>query len=423
MKPRKSSSDGFIYCYGNLYSLLFYWGLVTFRVRTQSDGGAASSPVSVLYAVCVRCFAVCGYLGSVLIKLEDERMAAAMIGHLTPVVKVIIMWECLSSSITYVENFLTLDVQRRRHVKLLANMQGFDLDISEEFPSVRWNYQRTRSKYWYGTVIVTICFFSFSLSLILNMARCTCGLSSTLLMAGTYTLLTSSLGLVGFVHIAIMDFVRLRLRLIQKLLHQEYEGSTGRDRPQTTVHRRIAKLFQFTKRCSHLLAELNAVFGFAAAAGFFYEFSLMTCFVYVICQKVLGSEAWDLEYTFMLLHVTLHSYKLIITSTYGYLLKREKRNCLRLLGLYSQHFPQQPLARSQVEDFQHWRMHNRQAALIGSSIQLSVSTIFLVYNGMANYVIILVQLLFQQQQIKERQRELGRDVDIVGPMGPRTHLD
>ncbi|XP_022233098.2 putative gustatory receptor 47b [Drosophila obscura] len=420
MKPRKSSSDGFIYCYGNLYSLLFYWGLVTFRVHTLSDGGAASSPMSVVYAVCVRLFAVCGYLGSVLIKLEDERMGAAMMGHLTPVVKMIVMWECLSSTITYVEYFLTLDVQRRRHVKLLANMQGFDLDISVEFPSVRWQYQRTRSKYWYGTGIVSICFFSFSVSLIFDLVRCTCGLPSTLLMAVTYTLLTSSLGLVGFVHIGIMDFVRLRLRLIQKLLHQEYAPSTG---PQETALRKIAKLFEFSKRCSHLLAELNGVFGFAAAAGFFYEFTLMTCFVYVICQKVLGSEAWDLEYTFMLLHVALHSYKLIITSTYGYLLQREKRNCLRLLGLYAQHFPHQALARRQVEDFQHWRMHNRQAAIIGSSIPLNVSTIFMVYNGMANYVIILVQLLFQQQQIKDRQRGMGRDVDFVGPMGPTTHMD
>ncbi|XP_034652219.1 putative gustatory receptor 47b [Drosophila subobscura] len=422
MKNRKTSSDGFIYCYGNLYSLLFYWGLVTFRVHTQSDGGAASSPMSVLYAVCVRLFAVCGYLGSVLFKLKDERMAAAMMGHLTPVVKMIIMWECLSCTITYVEYCISLDTKRRRHVRLLANMQGFDLDISMEFPSVRWHYQRQRFKYWYGTVIVTICFFSFSLSLIFDIARCTCGIPSTLLMAGSYTLLTSSLGLVGFVHIGIMDFVRLRLRLIQKLLQHEYAESDPLG-PQETVHRKVAKLFEFSKRCSHLLSELNGVFGFAAAAGFFYESTLMTCFVYVVCQKVLASEAWDMEYTFMLLHVTLHTYKLIITSTYGYLLQREKRNCLRLLGLYAQHFPQQLLVRRQVEDFQHWRMHNRQAALIGRSMPLNVSTIFMVYNGMANYVIILVQLLFQQQQIKERQRAMGSDVDIVGPMGPTTHMD
>jgi len=77
------------------------------------------------------------------------------------------------------------------------------------------------------------------------------------------------------------------------------------------------------KRCSFLRAELNGVFGFAAAAGLFYDFTIMTCFVYVICQKLLDREPWDLEYAFMLLHVTIHTYKVVITSTYGYLLRRE----------------------------------------------------------------------------------------------------
>ncbi|XP_017069316.1 putative gustatory receptor 47b [Drosophila eugracilis] len=411
-------NDGFVYCYGNLFGLMFYWGLTTIRVRSSGRGGSVSNRWTVGYALLARLFMVTGFLGSVMTKLKDTEMAAAMFGHLSPLVKAIFTWECLSCSITYLEFCLSLDIKRSRHLKLLVSMQEFDEGILEVFPHVQWSYQRSRLKYWYGTVIVGFCFFSFSISLIFDTARCTCGIPSTLLMAVTYTLLTSSVGLVGFVHIGIMDFLRVRLRLVQQLVLQLYQSDGDPE-----VHEKITYLFNMSKRCSYFLTELNGVYGFAAAAGIFYDFTIMTCFVYVICQKLLNREPWDLEYTFTLLHVTIHTYKVIITSTYGYLLQREKRNCMHLLSRYSKYFPGHDVALRQTEDLQHWRMHNRQAAMVGTTIKLNVSTIYLVYNGMANYVIILVQLLFQQQQINDRQLASGKDVDIVGPMGPITHMD
>ncbi|KAH8358205.1 hypothetical protein KR084_008129 [Drosophila pseudotakahashii] len=411
-------NDGFVYCYGNLYSLLYYWGLVSIRLRSPGQGGAVSNRWTLLYALSARFLLVNCFMASVMVKLRNPEMSASMFGHLSPLVKAIFTWECLSCSVTYVEYCLSLDSQRSRHLKLLTSMQEFDRSVLEVFPHVKWNYLRSRLKYWYGTVIVGSCYFSFSISLIFDTARCNCGIPSTLVMALTYTLLTSSVGLVGFVHIGIMDFLRVRLRLVQQLVQQLYQGD-GSDE----VHEKIAYLFDMSKRCSFLLGELNGVFGFAAAAGIFYDFTIMTCFVYVICQKLLDRMPLDLEYAFMLLHVTIHTYKVVITSTYGYLLQREKRNCMHMLSTYSRYFPSQDVARRQTEDFQHWRMHNRQAALVGSTTVLNVSTIYLVYNGMANYVIILVQLLFQQQQIKDRHLASGKDVDIVGPMGPITHMD
>ncbi|XP_043642111.1 putative gustatory receptor 47b [Drosophila teissieri] len=410
--------DGFVYCYGNLYSLLLYWGLTTIRVRSPGRGGAVSNKWTVCYAQFARFFMIVCFMASVMTKLRDPEMSAVMFGHLSPLVKAIFTWECLSCSITYIEYCLSLDFQRKRHMQLLAKMQDFDQSILMVFPHVQWNYQRARLKYWYGTMIVGFCFLAFSISLIFDTTRCTCGIPSTVLMAFTYSLLTSSVGLLGFVHIGIMDFLRVRLRLVQQLLHQLYQADESAE-----VHERIVYLFGMSKHCSFLLAELNGVFGFAAAAGIFYDFTIMTCFVYVICQKLLGREPWDLEYACMLLHVAMHTYKVVVTGTYGYLLQREKRNCMHLLSQYSQHFSYQDVARRQTEDFQHWRMHNRQGAMVGSTTLLNTSTIYVVYNGMANYVIILVQLLFQQQQIKDRQLTSGKDVDIVGPMGPITHMD
>ncbi|KAH8321710.1 hypothetical protein KR074_012512 [Drosophila pseudoananassae] len=414
--------DGFLYCYRYLYGLMFFWGLITFQAKSSRQGGVSSTWLSVSYALLARLFGVAGLITSVAVKLKDPQMASAMFSHLTPLVKVIFSWECLSCSITYVEYCISLDAKRKKHLELLDSLQEFDGLISEKFPLVKWNYQRTHRKYWYGTMIVGFCFTSFSFSLIFDTVRCNCGLPSTLLMAFSYTLLTSSLGLVGFVHIAIMDFLRLRLRLIQVLLQQLYQIK-GPDKEED-IHQRIGHLFRMSKRCCHLLTGLNSVFGFAAAAGLFYDFTIMTCFVYVICQKLLSREPWDLEYTFMVLHVSIHTYKVIITSTYGYLLQREKNNCMHLLGNYSKSFPDHEIAARQTEDFQHWRMHNQGSAVVGSTIPLNVSTIYLIYNGMANYVIILVQLLFQQQQqTKDRSKTLVSNVEIVGPIGPITHME
>jgi len=53
---------------------------------------------------------------------------------------------------------------------------------------------------------------------------------------------------------------------------------------------------------------------------------------------------------------------------------------MQMLSNYSRYFPGQDLARRQTEDFQHWRMHNRQAALVGTTTVLNVSIIYMVGN-------------------------------------------
>jgi len=56
---------------------------------------------------------------------------------------------------------------------------------------------------------------------------------------------------------------------------------------------------------------------------------------------------------------------------------------MHLLSQYSRYFSGQDVARRKTEDFQHWRMHNRQAAMVGSTTLLSVSTIYLVGDTMS----------------------------------------
>jgi len=159
--------------------------------------------------------------------------------------------------------------------------------------------------------------------------RCSCGFVSTVLIACTYSWLSSSLGAMGFVHIGLMDYLRIRYRLVMKLLEQFYRAaekakySVEQEPDQEKLHQSIAKLFEFSKCCSQLLTEMNAVCGAVAATGIFYDFTHMTCFVYLLCQKVLRSESLDTQYAFLSLHLVVHIYKVIITCTYGYLLQRE----------------------------------------------------------------------------------------------------
>ncbi|XP_034477212.1 putative gustatory receptor 47b [Drosophila innubila] len=430
MQRNGAHGVGFVYCYDGLYSLLFYWGVITFRLHNLGDAGSKSTPLRIDYALGMRFGLILGFVGGVYVKLSNTQMSEAMFSHLSPLVKMIFAWESLSCILTYIQYCVTLDGHRRRHIKLLTRMQLLDSRVSDQFPNVHWRYNRTRSKYWYGTVGITISYNIVSLALMFETTRCSCGFVSTILIACTYSWMSSSLGAMGFVHIGLMDYLRIRYRLIIKLLQQFYRAaeeakySVEQELDQEKLHQSIAKLFEFSKCCSQLLTEMNAVCGAVAATGIFYDFTHMTCFVYLLCQKVLRSESLDTQYAFLSLHLVVHIYKVIITCTYGYLLQREKRNCIRLLSEYGVHFGDLRSIQTLVECFQHWRMHNNHVATIGSSFSCNISMIYVVFNGLANYVIVLVQLLFQLQ-LKDRQQDhsiaMPKDVELIKPIAQITH--
>ncbi|KAL7735640.1 hypothetical protein ACLKA6_002528 [Drosophila palustris] len=375
MQRNEAHGEGFVYCYDSLYSLLFYWGIITFRLHTtHNDGGPKSTPLRIIYALAMRLGLILGFVGGIYVKLSDREMSKAMFSQLSPLVKIIFTWESVSCILTYIQCCVTLDGHRRRHIMLLTRMQLLDTRVSAQFPHVRWRYNRTRSKYWYGTVGITISYNIVSLALMFETTHCKCGFLSTVLIACSYAWLTSSVGAMGFVHIGLMDYLRIRYRLIMKLLEQFYQAKHD----QEELHQSIDKLFEFSKCCSQLLTEINAICGAVAATGIFYDFTHMTCFVYVLCQKVLRSESLDTQYAFISLHLVVHIYKVIITCTYGYLLQREKRNCLRLLSEYAVHFGDQRSIQTRVECFQHWRMHNNHMATIGSSFPCNISMIYIV---------------------------------------------
>lgn len=398
--------DEFIYCYDSLYKLIYYWGLITFRLHRQREGGPKSTPLSVCYALAIRIGLILGFIGGIAIKLSNAEMTQAMFSHLSPLVKIIFSWESLSSICTYIHHCVTLDGHRRRHIRLLCSMQELDTQVLTQFTYVRWRYERSRSKYWYGTVGLTVAYNLLSLALMFDMARCSCGFVSTILIACSYSWLTSSLGAMGFIHIGLMDYLRLRFRLFMKLLQQQYDNaplpSDSSKEMCKLQHQNVDALFEFSKRCSHLLGELNAVCGSVAAIGIFYDFSHMTCFVYVLCQKLLSSMPLDTQYVFLSLHLVVHIYKVIITCTYGYLLQREvritwhryfysayyaipilplpiqKSNCMRLLSEYAANFGNQRQLQRKVEGFQHWRMHNNHPATIGNSFNCNLALIYVV---------------------------------------------
>lgn len=321
-QPSTQRGDGFVYCYDSLYRLLFYSGILTFRLHSQSEGGPKSTRLRVLYALAARVSLLGGFVGGVYVKLSDPQMSQAMFSRLSPLVKIIFTWECISCILTYLEHCISLDVNRTRHIGLLASMQLLDTQISAEFTHVQWRYHRTRSKFWYGSMTVLCMYVATSLALMFDTTHCSCGYVSTILIASSYSMLTSMLGTVGFMHIALMDYLRIRYRLIMKLVEQQYQKATEANSHDELLQH-MDYLFKFTKRCSQLLDVMNGMCGYVSGAGVFYDFAHMTCFVYMLCQKVLHLEAWDTQYTFISLHLMAHIYKLLMISTYGYLLQRE----------------------------------------------------------------------------------------------------
>ncbi|XP_030387263.1 putative gustatory receptor 47b [Scaptodrosophila lebanonensis] len=348
-------------------------------------------------------------------------MAQAMIGDLQDVLKVVFSWECLASTVTYIELCIVLDMNRSRHIQLLLSIQRLDKDMSAIFPHIQWHYEKTRRKYNHGTILINTVFFTLSLVFVFFTVNCTCGFASSLIGAITYSVLTANCGMLGFLHAGFLDLLRVRFRLIVKLLHQLYaqRSDVQRNLEEQELHQRIEKLFEFSKRCSQYLVDVNNVFRFVSIIGIFYDFSVMTCFGYIVLQNIIESKTEATEYVFVSLLIAMHLYKVIVTASYGHLLHREKRNCHQLLNKYETFFECEHLVlvRSLVDSFQHWLKHNDYSATIGAHLRCDVYVIYMVLNAVANYVIILVQLLFQQTSLEgpTHRHVMSKDVEIIKP--------
>ncbi|XP_037942042.1 putative gustatory receptor 47b [Teleopsis dalmanni] len=385
-------------CFKLLYKVLYYTGCVSFK---QKDGKLVIDLSSIIYTYIVRVILIVGFVGGFALKLNDKDSAQAMFGRLTPVTKFILTFECLANLITYIEATLMIDAQKRNLIQLMSEFEHLDRSLQIDYPFIKWNYQKTMRKYAPTTIAIFIYFSIVSLSYVFNLSGCYCGIPTTFLIGATYTSITVATGSVGFIHIAKMDLLRLRYRLISHLA-QQTSNSSGTQNQKSV----ITNLKLYCRKYTELIININNVFGYVSAAGIFHDFSILTSLLFLLCQKASTATTKTTEYTFVILLLLPHFYKLVMTAIYGYLTEEEQKKCLHILMI------------RQTDDqewFLHWKTHNNYKLYIGSTIRCNLNVIYMVLHGITNYVIILIQLQFQENTITNNMKnhESPKNVEYV----------
>ncbi|KNC27219.1 putative gustatory receptor 47b [Lucilia cuprina] len=378
-------------CFNLIYVYLYHTGCLGCKIKNGKE--LYCKKWYRLYSYIYRSIYLTGLIGGFLYKIYDEELNEAMMGILTPVVKVILTFECFICPISYVEVTFYMDWYCDKYLKLANTLQSLDEQLKMNFPSIQWNYHKSTRKYNPMTVGIYGFYSIVSTIYIFHIAHCRCGWFSSTILSLCYACVTGAPAFAGFLFIGNMDMLRLRFRLIRKLLQLQFVNKHTKSRH---MHAEDVAKFKF------LIVTLNQVFCVVSGSGLFHDFAITTSLGYLLCSKALDTKAKWYEYVFVSLFMVPRIYKVLTTSIYGYTTQKERKNCSREFVKIESNFKKSTIIRQPLEDFLHWSMHNNYSIKVGKILNCNLSLIFLTLNSVVNYILIYIQLQFQQNSIVNR---------------------
>lgn len=321
-KPNKTFFPGksIHQCFQWMYFLLYQTGFMGLKIRNGTE--LYCDRWSKTYCYLCRLTLVLGLVGGIWIKLNDKESYEAATQQLTPVVKVILTFECVASPLIYLEASFYLDKVRDKYIKLANTFQALDAELQKDFTSIQWNYYKSALKYNPATVIIYIFYTVIAFLYIFRIVHCSCGLMSSIVISWSYACVTAGPGFAGFLLVGNMDMLRLRFRLLHKLMLQYVLQTKNNQNPESDV-RKLKNLENYFKEYSCLITLLNEVFGVISASGLFHDFALITSMTYLLCSKAIAANVKVYEYVFVLLFMIPRIYKVITLSVYGYAAQKE----------------------------------------------------------------------------------------------------
>ncbi|XP_075167034.1 gustatory receptor 47b [Haematobia irritans] len=395
-------------CLFVLYNVLYYTGCLCFKI--ENGMRLYYTRWSTVFGYIVRFLLVISFIGGLAMKFTDDELYDAMIGRLEPVIKFVLCFECFISTVMYIQITFSLDFTRLKHLHLSHLLQSLDDKLLKDFPFVKWNYNKTARKYNVLVSLVTIYFMSISLGFVFNLSRCRCGYISSFLLAFSYACMTCCAGTANFLYVAGMDMLRIRFRLLYKLIKVCFSTKSRTSKDDIKLFRKLKILQFYFKEYNSMIPTLNHVFSSVSGAGTFHDFAMLTNVGFLLLSKTIEGKAGPEEYAYIVLFMLPRVYKVTMTVTYGHLVHVARRNCIHDMLSVEKFFNEPKIIKQNMDSFLHWRMHNNYFFSIGNSIRCDLPVLFIVFNGIANYMIILIQLQFQQNIIA---KSLQNDVELI----------
>ncbi|XP_073848092.1 gustatory receptor 47b [Musca autumnalis] len=401
-------------CFKLMFFFLYHTGCLSFRL--QSGGDLHYTQWSSFYVIIVRFVLLGCFCGGMTIKITTEQFYNAMIGRLSPIVVFIMCLESVVSVLCYLVVTFSLDTTRKEHLICWNRLQNLDDQVVKDFPNVNWNYHKNSRKYTRLTAAIYSYFSIISFGFVFNLANCRCGYLSSFLISFSYACITGSPGLAGFLFVVQMDMLRLRFRLLRKVFLLNFVANSGRIRRQSDIKilRKFKLLEYYFKEYSALIPRFNAVFNVVSSASMFYDFAILTNMGFLLCSKAIESNTHWKEYLFVAFFMLPRIYKVVVCSIYGHMAHAERKNVWQEFVHMESYFNKSLIVRDNMESLFHWRMHNNDYFTVGKTMRFNLGLMFMIFNSIANYIIILIQLQFQQNIITETLNSgSSKDVEMI----------
>lgn len=205
-------------CFHLMYFLLYHMGCLGCKIKNDKEIYFKKSYRYYGY-ICRTAYLTCLIWGFAY-KMYDAELSEALLRDLTPVIKVILTFECTICPTVYLAITISLDMNRETYTAMANTLQNTDDELHKYFPGIQWNYSKSKRKYSFMTVGMYGFYAITSTIYIFYVANCMCGWKSSLMISICYACISGAPACAEFLFIGNLDMLRLRFRLIRKLLRQ-----------------------------------------------------------------------------------------------------------------------------------------------------------------------------------------------------------
>ncbi|XP_036332459.1 putative gustatory receptor 47b, partial [Rhagoletis pomonella] len=394
-----------------IYIILYYAGCLCFQ---PARSALQLTRFNIAYTHFIRIVILLGFIWSVTMKISSNEGSKAMIGHLSPVLKFVLIMECFISAIAFTVSSATMERKKYKHLQLTKSFQDLDNRMENDFPNINWNYYKTERKFTTFTICVIVYFYMIAFIYVYKLSNCSCDYATTFVLAFSHATCTAAPSCIIFLNIGMMDLQRIRYRLIQRLLKQQYT-SGGDVRRQAEFQFRLARLIDYCKSYIQLILQINDVFGVVGGIDLFHDFVVLTNLTFLMCQKATEPNTRLKEYVFIFLFMLPRIYKVTIYAVYGYVTNKEQTKCIHEVKMCENYFRGSKAIKNNLDTFIHWQMQNTYSLLVGKATFCNLTILYLIVKSILSSVLILIQLQLQQNSITNRMKNHGmiKDVEFI----------
>ncbi|XP_055844376.1 putative gustatory receptor 47b [Episyrphus balteatus] len=386
----RSSRKRFFQCFRSILNPFFFTGCLSFRLNDQHKLEISFWTIVLTYFY--RLIGLGSFITGWTYKVYSHQYSKTIL-ELSPLLQLLGILELAASILAYINVSISMEFNKQMHAELFNKAYELDKVFIEKFDvsfnygkEIRRNILNTRFLMLFCGVYCPICFISmdpdwYVVLMAFGYAMCTLGpLSSSV------------------THINLMNFLRIRFELFGSVFQKYFSVDLNENKEK---QRHFVLLINHYRKYCELIHVVNSVYGHAAVVNYLHDFTQTSSIVFVLCHKALESETSGVVYIVLFMYVFPRMFKIVYMAFCARKTILELRSCLQIIGTYDDHCTSKN-AKDTIDELIMWSKLNRFQFNVGSALELNFGLVYEFFLGIGNYILILIQLKFQETSIKER---------------------